>query len=97
MLREGVSGTFSGSFTITVNSQFNYTSSQGCNSTEPASGGAGVDDGCTTKQWVELAFPGATYGDTAKVTTYNLIYHAIGLQWIDTNTGSGDSGDIFTS
>jgi hypothetical protein len=98
MLREGVSGTFSGSFTITVNAGFNYTSGQGCHSDEPASGGAGVDDGCTTKQWIELAFPGATYGvpnATANVTAYNLIYHALGMQWIDANTG--DSGDIFTS
>src|SRR5713226_1951173 len=31
MLREGVSGSFSGSFTITVNAGFTFASSQGCN------------------------------------------------------------------
>jgi hypothetical protein len=94
MLREGVSGSFSGTFTITISSGFNYVSSQGCNSTEPASG-ASVDDGCTTKQWIELAFPGVTYPSaTAKVTAYNLVYKAGLQQWTDANTG--DSGDICT-
>jgi hypothetical protein len=98
MLREGVSGSFSGSFTLTVDPGFNYTSSQGCNSTEPTSNAPSVDDGCTTKQWVELAFPGAIYnapGATIHVAHYNLVYKALGQQWIDADTG--DTGDIFTS
>lgn len=93
MLREGVSGTFSGSFTITVN-KGTYAANQGCNSTEGASG-ASTDDGCTTAQWIALAFPGAIYGSTANVTAYSLTYHANSQQWIDAS--SGDSGDIFTS
>jgi hypothetical protein len=96
MLREGISGTFSGSFTITVNSGYTYVSNQGCTSPEGAPGsGASTDDGCTTGQWIALAFPGATYLDTANVTAYSLTYHAHSQQWIDANTG--DSGDIFTS
>jgi hypothetical protein len=95
LLREGVSGTFTGSFTIIVNSPFFYHSGQGCGSTEPASGGAATDDGCTTAQWIALAFPGATYGSDANVTAYSLTYKANGQQWIDANTG--DSGDIFTA
>ena len=102
MLREGVSGSFTGSFTIIVNSGFSYTPNKGCGSTEPASG-ASTDDGCTTKQWIELAFPGATYGinfATATVTAYSLTYNAVGLgllgtTWTDASTG--DSGDIYTS
>lgn len=93
-LREGVMGTFTGSFTITVIAGFNYAANQGCNSTEGASG-ASTDDGCTTGQWVDRAFPGATYGTTANVTAYSLTYHALSQTWIDANTG--DSGDIFTS
>ncbi len=93
MLRSGVVGTFSGSFTITIDSGFLYTANKGCNSTEGASG-ASTDDGCTTKAWVDLAFPGFSYS-SANVTAYNLTYHALGIEWVDANTG--DTGDIFTS
>jgi hypothetical protein len=89
-----VSGTFTGSFTVTIDANFTYTSNQGCGSDETNSG-AGTDDGCTTKQWIERAFPGATYPGTANITAYNLTYHALGQHW--TNADTGNSGDIFTS
>jgi hypothetical protein len=93
MLRPGVVGTFSGSFTITIDSGFLYTANKGCNSAEGASG-ASTDDGCTTKGWVDLAFPGFSYS-SANVTAYSLTYKANSQTWVDANTG--DTGDIFTS
>jgi hypothetical protein len=98
MLREGVSGTFTGSFTIIVNSGFVYHSGNGCGSTEGVTGVA-TDDGCTTAQWIALAFPGATYGTNANITVYRLTYHAagtlLGNTWTDSS--AGDSGDIYSS
>ena len=87
-------GTFTGSFTITVAAGPSYAANKGCNSTEGSSGSS-TDDGCTTKQWIELAFPGTTYGSSAKVTAYSLTYKANLQTWVDSNLG--DSGDIFTS
>jgi hypothetical protein len=92
-LKPGVVGTFSGSFTITIPDGFLYTANKGCNSTEGASG-APTDDGCTTKGWVDLAFPGFSYS-SANVSAYNLVYKAGAQSWTDADTG--DSGDIFTS
>jgi hypothetical protein len=93
-LREGVSGTFSGSFTITVSSGFVYTPGQGCGSDETNSS-AQTDDGCTTKGWIERAFPTVSYGSTATITNFSFTYHALGLTWV--NAQAGNSGDIFTS
>ena len=94
LLREGVSGTFAGSFTITIAAGHAYTSGQGCSSNEGGSG-ATTDDGCTTAAWILNAF-GATYPTSdAQVTAYSLTYKANGQQWTDASTG--DSGDIFTA
>jgi hypothetical protein len=99
MLREGVSGTFSGTFTIVVNSGFTYSSGNGCGSTEGASGAA-IDDGCTDAQWIQMAFPGATFNVDTTTPAYSLTYKASGSglsgnTWTDANTG--DSGDIYSS
>lgn len=92
LLREGVSGSFTGTFTIIVASG-DYVSSQGCGQ---LISGNSTDDGCTTATWMSRAFPGATY----TVPVYSLTYKAIGTNllgstWTDANTG--DSGDIYTS
>jgi hypothetical protein len=97
MLREGVSGSFSGTFTIVVNAGFTYHSGNGCG--QVVSGNS-TDDGCTTGQWIALAFPGATYGTDTNTTAYSLTYKAsgnglIGSTWTDAS--AGDSGDIYTS
>lgn len=95
-LKEGVSGTFQGSFTITIATGHTYHGGQGCSSDETTSG-ASTDDGCTTAAWVFNAF-GATYPTSdAQVTAYSLTYHTVGLlgnTWTDANTG--DSGDIYS-
>ena len=99
MLRAGVSGTFSGTFTIVVNPGFTYDPGNGCGSNEGASGAA-VDDGCNDATWVQMAFPGAVFNTDTSTPAYSLTYHAtgaglIGNTWTDANTG--DSGDIYTS
>jgi hypothetical protein len=97
LLREGVSGSFSGTFTIIVNAGFAYNGGHGCGQVVS---GATTDDGCTTAQWISLNFSGAVYGTDTTTTAYNLTYKAtghglLGSTWTDANTG--DSGDIYTS
>jgi hypothetical protein len=99
MLKPGVSGTFSGTFTIIVNPGFTYDPGNGCGSNEGASGAA-VDDGCNDATWVEMAFPGATFNTDTTTTAYALTYKAsgkglIGNTWTDSS--AGDSGDIYSS
>ena len=99
MLRAGISGTFSGTFTIIVNPGFTYDPGNGCGSNEGASGAA-VDDGCNDATWVEMAFPGATFNTDTNTTAYSLTYLAsgaglIGNTWTDSS--AGDSGDIHSS
>jgi hypothetical protein len=99
LLKGGVSGTFSGTFTIVVNSGFTYDPGNGCGSNEGASGAA-VDDGCNDAQWVQLAFPGATFNSDTTTTAYSLTYHAIGAGLLGntwTDSSAGDSGDIYSS
>jgi hypothetical protein len=96
LLREGVSGTFSGSFTITMASGHTYSSGQGCSSTEPATGAPPPTTAAPPLRGSPTPFRArSTYGTSANVTAYSLTYHANRQQWIDANTG--DSGDIFTS
>jgi hypothetical protein len=99
LLREGIGGTFNGSFTITIATGHTYTGNQGCSSDETTSG-ATVDDGCTAAQWIFNAF-GATYPSSdAQVTAYSLTYKAVGKGLLGstwTDSSSGDSGDIYTS
>jgi hypothetical protein len=102
LLREGVSGSFTGTFTIIVSSTFTYDGgSKGCG--EVVSG-ANTDDGCTTGQWLALNFSngsnGPVYNTDTSTTAYSLTYKAVGKgllgsTWTDANTG--DSGDIYTS
>jgi hypothetical protein len=97
MLREGVSGSFSGTFTIIVNAGFAYNPGNGCGQVVS---GASTDDGCTTAQWISRNFSGAVYGTNTTTTAYNLVYKAIGNGLLGktwTDASSGDSGDIYTS
>lgn len=95
LLKEGISGTFSGSFTISIPAGFSYTSNQGCGSPETTSGQS-IDDGCTTKGWVDRAFVGATYSIPVFSFTYKALGSGlIGTTW--TNASAGNSGDIYTS
>jgi hypothetical protein len=100
MLKAGVSGTFSGTFTITVAAGFTYDPGNGCGSSEGASGAA-VDTGCDDARWVAMAFQNAVLNSAnANTTAYSLTYKAsgsglLGKTWTDANTG--DSGDIYTS
>lgn len=98
LLREGVSGTISGSFTILVNPGYTFTSNKGCGPLAdwPTGAGNGSTPGdCTTGQWIANAFPGATYLNTANVTTFTLTYKANSQTWV--NSSSGNTGDIFTA
>ena len=97
-LAEGITGTFTGTFTIIVNAGFTYDSGQGCSSDEGASGAA-VDDGCNDATWVENAFPGAVFNTDTTTSAYSLTYKATGSglsgkTWTDSS--AGDSGDIYT-
>jgi len=99
-LKEGISGTFSGSFTITVQPGFSYVGNGGCGTLAdwPVGAGQGSTPGdCTTGGWVSTHFPGAVYGSTATVTSYNIKYKAKvnGIQRTWTNADTGNSGDIF--
>jgi hypothetical protein len=96
MLREGMSGSFTGTFTIVVNAGFVYHSGNACSSSEGAVG-ATTDDGCTTGQWIANAFPGAVYGTDTTTTAYSLTYNTGGHHGTWTDASSGDSGDIYTS
>lgn len=100
-LKEGITGTFSGSFTITVKPGFTYTGIGGCGTLAdwPAGAGQGSTPGdCTTGGWVATHFPGAVYGNTATVTSFNLKYKAKvnGAHQTWTNADTGNSGDIFS-
>jgi hypothetical protein len=97
MLREGVSGSFSGTFTIIVNAGFTYVSGGGCGQVVSSNA---TDDGCTTAMWISHNFSGAVYGTDTNTTAYHLVYRAtgsglLGTTWTDAS--SGDSGDIYTS
>jgi len=101
-LKEGVSGAFTGSFTITVQPGFSFVGNGGCGTLSdwPANAGSGsVPGDCTTKGWVETHFPGAVYGSTATVTAFSLTYTAkinnVNKHW--TNSDAGNTGDICTS
>jgi hypothetical protein len=100
MLKAGVSGTFSGTFTIEVAPSFTYHSGSGCGSSEGASGNA-VDDGCNDATWVAMNFGGAVLNSSdAPTTAYSLTYHATGAALMGntwTDSSSGNSGDIYTS
>ncbi len=99
-LKEGVTGTFKGSFTITVQPGFSYVGVGGCGTLAdwPVGAGQGSTPGdCTTGGWIQAHFPGAVYGSTATVTSYSITYKAKGqgltvFTW--TNSNAGDSGDI---
>ncbi|HEY8672341.1 MAG TPA: hypothetical protein VIM76_01160 [Candidatus Dormibacteraeota bacterium] len=106
LLREGVSGSFFGTFTIVVNAGFTYHSGGGCGQVVS---GATTDDGCTTAQWIALNFSGAVYGTDTTTTAYSLTYKAVGTgllgsKWVDacvtvatSCATKTDSGDIYTS
>jgi hypothetical protein len=100
MLKEGVSGSFNGTFTIIVNAGFNYVSGGGCG--QVVSGNS-TDDGCTTALWISHNFSGAVYGTNTTTTKYSLTYKAtgnglLGTTWTDADPSSGgDSGDIYSS
>jgi hypothetical protein len=97
MLREGVSGSFTGTFTIIVNAGFTYNPGNGCGQ---AVSSASTDDGCTTALWISHNFSGAVYGTDTNTTAYNLVYKAVGHALLGTtwtDASSGDSGDIYTS
>jgi hypothetical protein len=101
MLKEGVSGTFSGTFTIVVNAGHPYVSGGGCG--QVVSGNS-TDDGCTAALWISHNFSGAVYGTDTTTTHYSLTYKALGnavlgtKTWTDADAGSGgDTGDIYTS
>jgi hypothetical protein len=101
-LKEGRPGTFSGSFTITVEPGFSFVGTGGCGTLAdwPVGAGNGTTPGdCTTKGWVETHFPGATYGGTATVTSFNVVYKAKigGVTKTWTNSSSGNVGDICTT
>ena len=101
-LREGVSGTFSGTFTITVGTGHTFVGSGGCGTLSdwPLAAGSGSTPGdCTTKGWIETHFPGATYGGDSTVTSFNVIYKAkiAGVTKSWTNSSSGNAGDICTT
>jgi hypothetical protein len=102
VLKEGVIGTFKGSFTITVQPGFSYVGNGGCGTLSdwPVGAGQGSTPGdCTTGGWIAAHFPGAVYGSTATVTSYNIKYNAkpagqvTGSTW--TNANTGNSGDIY--
>jgi hypothetical protein len=96
-LKEGVSGTFNGSFTITIATGHTYTGNRGCSSNETIPG-ATIDDGCTTAAWVHNAFAATYPTSDAQVTAYSLTYHTVGLignTWTDASIG--DSGDIYST
>ncbi len=98
MLKAGVSGTFSGTFTIVVDSGYTYNPGNGCGSQEGATGAA-VDTGCDDASWIQMAFPGAVFNTNTTTPAYALTYHASGSldgnTWTDSS--AGDSGDIFSS
>jgi hypothetical protein len=102
LMKEGAAGSFTGTFTITVNPGFNYQGGGGCGTLSdwPAGAGSGSTPGdCTTGQWIAAHFPGATYGTDAIVTAYSLTYKAtvnnVPKTW--TNADTGNSGDICSS
>jgi len=97
-LKEGVQGSFSGTFTITVNPGFTFTGAGGCGALSdwPQGAGNGSTPGdCTTGQWIATHFPGAVYGTDANVTAYHLTYKAINKTWVNDNIAN--SGDICTT
>jgi hypothetical protein len=101
-LREGVIGSFSGTFTITIDPGFSFVGTGGCGTLSdwPVAAGSGTTPGdCTTKGWIETHFPGSTYGGTANVTSFNLVYKAriAGVVKSWTNSSAGNTGDICTT
>lgn len=99
-LKEGISGTFKGTFTISVPASHSFVGSGGCGTLgDWPSGDSSQPGNCTTKGWIETHFPGATYGGDSQVTSFNLTYKAkiAGVTKSWTNSSSGNAGDICTT